>query len=152
MTFLEAMEHVAELFEAIGALVLLGGLVVSIAVAVQSWRRDHDGTAAYQRLRATFGGVILLGLEPPSGGTPERRRARRLEPDQPAYEIDETQLPGSSVLVYRVDAPCSSPTRAGSPNASARWPSPAVLTFGTSSSTPRRCPTWMPRPQRRQPN
>jgi uncharacterized membrane protein len=32
-------------------------------VAVQSWRRDHDGSAAYQRLRATFGGVILLGLE-----------------------------------------------------------------------------------------
>jgi uncharacterized membrane protein len=63
MTFLEAMEHVAQLFEAIGALVLLGGLVVSIGVAVQSWRRDHDGSAAYQRLRATFGGVILLGLE-----------------------------------------------------------------------------------------
>jgi MFS superfamily sulfate permease-like transporter len=26
-------------------------------------------------------------------------------PDQPAHEIDETQLPGSSVLIYRVDAP-----------------------------------------------
>jgi uncharacterized membrane protein len=63
MTFLDAMEHVAQLFEAIGALVLLGGLVVSIAVAVRSWTRDHDGPAAYQRLRATFGGVILLGLE-----------------------------------------------------------------------------------------
>jgi uncharacterized membrane protein len=63
MTFLEAMEHVAELFEAIGALVLLGGLLVSTAVAVRSWRRDHDGPGAYQRLRNTFGGVILLGLE-----------------------------------------------------------------------------------------
>jgi uncharacterized membrane protein len=63
MTFLDAMEHVAQLFEAIGALVLLGGLGVSIAAAVRSWKRDHDGTAAYQRLRATFGGVILLGLE-----------------------------------------------------------------------------------------
>jgi uncharacterized membrane protein len=36
---------------------------VSTAVAVRSWRRDRDGAAAYQRLRATFGGVILLGLE-----------------------------------------------------------------------------------------
>jgi MFS superfamily sulfate permease-like transporter len=26
-------------------------------------------------------------------------------PDQPAHEIDEKQLPGSSVLIYRVDAP-----------------------------------------------
>jgi uncharacterized membrane protein len=63
MTFLDAMEHVAQLFEAVGALVLLGGLAVSLAVAVRSWRRDHDGPAAYQRLRATFGGVILLGVE-----------------------------------------------------------------------------------------
>jgi uncharacterized membrane protein len=30
---------------------------------MRSWRRDHDGSAAYRRLRATFGGVILLGLE-----------------------------------------------------------------------------------------
>jgi hypothetical protein len=36
MTFLESIQHEAELFEAIGALVLLDGLVVSIAVAVQS--------------------------------------------------------------------------------------------------------------------
>jgi uncharacterized membrane protein len=63
MTFVEAMERVAQLFEAIGAVVLLGGLIVSIAVAVRSWSRDHDGSAAYKRLRNTFGGVILLGLE-----------------------------------------------------------------------------------------
>jgi uncharacterized membrane protein len=63
MTFVDAMEHVAQLFEAIGALVLLGGLVVSVAVAMRSWRRGHDGSAAYRRLRATFGGVILLGVE-----------------------------------------------------------------------------------------
>jgi uncharacterized membrane protein len=63
MTFLEVMELVAQLFEAIGAAVLLGGLFVSIAVAVRSWQRHHDVAAAYQRLRRSFGGVILLGLE-----------------------------------------------------------------------------------------
>jgi hypothetical protein len=36
MTFLDAMGHVAQLFEAFGAVVLLGGLIVSVAVAVRS--------------------------------------------------------------------------------------------------------------------
>jgi uncharacterized membrane protein len=63
MTFLDLMEHVAQLFEALGGLVLLGGLAVSVVLAARSWRRGHDGRAAYQVLRASFGGVILLGLE-----------------------------------------------------------------------------------------
>jgi uncharacterized membrane protein len=63
MTFAAAMDHVAQLFEVIGALVLLGGLLLSVVLAVRSWTRDHDGPAAYQLLRAYFGGVILLGLE-----------------------------------------------------------------------------------------
>lgn len=63
MTFLDVMDHVAQLFEAIGALVLLGGLVVSVAVAIRAWRQHHDGRGAYQLLRDTFSGVLLLGLE-----------------------------------------------------------------------------------------
>jgi uncharacterized membrane protein len=63
MTFLDVMDRVAQLFEAIGALVLLGGLGVSVAVAIRAWWQQHDGRAAYQLLRDTFSGVILLGLE-----------------------------------------------------------------------------------------
>jgi uncharacterized membrane protein len=63
MTFLDVMDRVAQLFEAIGAVVLLGGLGVSVAVAIRAWRQHHDGRAAYQLLRDTFSGVILLGLE-----------------------------------------------------------------------------------------
>lgn len=63
MEFAEAMEHVAQLFEAIGAAVLLAGLLVAVGISVRSWRRSRDGRRAYQVLREAFGGVILLGLE-----------------------------------------------------------------------------------------
>ena len=63
MTFTEAMDHVAQLFEAIGALVLLTGLFVSVGIAARSWRRSADPQVAYHILRESFGGVILLGLE-----------------------------------------------------------------------------------------
>ena len=62
-SFTQSMDHVAQLFEAIGALVLLGGLFVSAALAVRSLRRTRDGQRAYRVLRESFGGVILLGLE-----------------------------------------------------------------------------------------
>jgi MFS superfamily sulfate permease-like transporter len=51
-------------------------------------------------------------------------------PEEPAHEIEENQLPGSSVLIYRVDAPLFSPTPAGSASGSARWPRPVVLSWG----------------------
>jgi len=57
------MEHVAELFEVIGALVLLIGLFVSAGVAVRFQRRTGDLRLAYRVLRESLGGVILLGLE-----------------------------------------------------------------------------------------
>jgi uncharacterized membrane protein len=57
------MERVAELFEAAGAFVLLGGLFLSAGLAVRSLRRTRDGRVAYQVLRQSFGGVILFGLE-----------------------------------------------------------------------------------------
>src|SRR5215212_3136946 len=63
MTFTEAMERVAQLFEVIGAAVLLVGLLVSAALGVRSFRRTKDGGEAYRVLRQSFGGVILLGLE-----------------------------------------------------------------------------------------
>ncbi len=63
MTFTETMEHVAQLFEAIGAAVLLAGLFVCVGLATRSWIRWRDGRRAYKLLRESFGGVILLGLE-----------------------------------------------------------------------------------------
>ena len=63
MTFSEAMEHVAQLFEAIGALVLLVGLLFCFTLAIRAFRRSADGHRAYQVLRESFGGVILLGIE-----------------------------------------------------------------------------------------
>ena len=63
MTFSEAMERVAQLFEAIGALVLLVGMLFCFTLAIRAFRRSHDGRRAYQVLRESFGGVILLGIE-----------------------------------------------------------------------------------------
>jgi uncharacterized membrane protein len=63
MTFSEAMERVAQLFEAIGALVLLVGLAFCFTLAIRAFRRSRDGRRAYQVLRESFGGVILLGIE-----------------------------------------------------------------------------------------
>ena len=63
MTFSEAMEHVAQFFEVIGALVLLVGLFFSFALAIRALRRSGNGRRAYRVLRESFGGVILLGIE-----------------------------------------------------------------------------------------
>jgi uncharacterized membrane protein len=63
MTFAEAMEHVAQVFEVMGAAVLLVGLFVAVALGVRVFRRTKDGARSYQVLRQAFGGVILLGLE-----------------------------------------------------------------------------------------
>jgi uncharacterized membrane protein len=63
MTFTEVMDRVAQLFEALGAIVLMGGLVLSVVLASTVFWRARDGRAAYQLLRRSFGSVILLGLE-----------------------------------------------------------------------------------------
>jgi uncharacterized membrane protein len=63
MTFTEAMEIVAQVFEAIGALVLLAGLLLALGLSGRVLRRSGNGQEAYRVLRRSFGGVILLGLE-----------------------------------------------------------------------------------------
>jgi uncharacterized membrane protein len=63
MTFTEVMDRVAQLFEALGAIVLMGGLVLSVVLASTAFWQARDGRAAYLLLRRTFGSVLLLGLE-----------------------------------------------------------------------------------------
>jgi len=62
MTFTETVEHVAQAFEGVGVAVLVVGLVFAAVVALRVWR-TAGGRPAYQALRETFGGVLLLGLE-----------------------------------------------------------------------------------------
>ncbi len=63
MTFEEVMETIARAFEGIGAIVLLGGFILSVVLAVRSLRSEGDGRSAYRVMRQSFGGAILLGLE-----------------------------------------------------------------------------------------
>ena len=63
MTFEEAMLFVARTFEGIGALVLLGGFILSVVLAIRSMRSSGEGRKAYTVMRESFGGAILLGLE-----------------------------------------------------------------------------------------
>jgi uncharacterized membrane protein len=63
VTFTEIMDGVAKAFEALGALVLVVGLLWSFWAAVTVWRRSRGRREAYQVLRESFGAVLLLGLE-----------------------------------------------------------------------------------------
>jgi uncharacterized membrane protein len=62
-TFATAMDHVAQAFEGLGALILVVGVVWSVVLAVLAWRRSGSGKTAYNALRQAFGGALLLGLE-----------------------------------------------------------------------------------------
>jgi uncharacterized membrane protein len=62
MAFSSLLADVARVFEAIGAAVLVVGLVWSVVVASVTWRAA-GGARGYQALRQTFGAVLLLGLE-----------------------------------------------------------------------------------------
>src|SRR5215218_4877457 len=62
-TFTGSMELVALFFEALGALILIGGVVLSAWLAIRCLRRSRDARTAYLVLRESFGGAILLALE-----------------------------------------------------------------------------------------
>lgn len=62
MAFTEVMERAAQGFDALGAAVLVVGLLWSVLLAVRAWRAE-GGRRAYQALRESFGGVLLLSLE-----------------------------------------------------------------------------------------
>ena len=62
-SFGTAMEHVAQGFEALGALVLVIGVVWSLVIAVLAWRRSGSAQPGYTALRQAFGGSLLLSLE-----------------------------------------------------------------------------------------
>jgi uncharacterized membrane protein len=60
--FTDLMGHVAQGFDALGAGVLVTGLLWSLGLAGWTWRHG-GGRQAYRALRETFGGVLLLSLE-----------------------------------------------------------------------------------------
>ena len=62
-TFATVMDRVAQGFEALGAAILVVGIVWSFALAVVAWRRSRQPAKAYLALRQAFGGTLLLGLE-----------------------------------------------------------------------------------------
>ena len=63
MSFTEAMDDFAKLFEAVAVLVLLLGLIAAVLLAAWTLRRSRDGREAFRVLREAFGGALLLGLE-----------------------------------------------------------------------------------------
>jgi uncharacterized membrane protein len=62
-TFTALMDHVAQGFEALGAAILVVGVVWSFGFAAVAWRRSGQPAKAYRVLRQAFGGTLLLGLE-----------------------------------------------------------------------------------------
>jgi uncharacterized membrane protein len=62
-TFSTAMNHVAQGFEALGAAVLVVGIICSFVLAAVAWRRSGQASTGYVALRSAFGGTLLLGLE-----------------------------------------------------------------------------------------
>lgn len=63
MHFEDVFNGVAVGFEAIGALTMVVGFVMSLVLAVRALRRGEGGQIAYSTLRNTLGAAILLGLE-----------------------------------------------------------------------------------------
>jgi uncharacterized membrane protein len=57
------MDHVAQAFEALGALILVVGVLLSALLAVIAWRRTRRPGRGYAVLRQAFGGTLLLALE-----------------------------------------------------------------------------------------
>ena len=62
-TFTGLMDHVAQGFEALGAAILVAGVILSFVLAAVALRRSDRPARAYLVLRQAFGGTLLLGLE-----------------------------------------------------------------------------------------
>src|SRR5260370_10289150 len=62
-TFTVLMDHVAQGFEALGAVILVAGVIWSFVLAAVAVRRSGWSPKAYLVLRQAFGGTLLLGLE-----------------------------------------------------------------------------------------
>src|SRR6476646_8466115 len=62
-TFTGLLDHVAQGFEALGAAILVVGVIWSFILAVVAARRSRWSAQAYLVLRQAFGGTLLLGLE-----------------------------------------------------------------------------------------
>ena len=62
-TFPTVMDHVAQGFEALGAAILVVGVMWSFVLAVVAGRRSGWSAKAYLVLRQAFGGTLLLGVE-----------------------------------------------------------------------------------------
>ncbi len=62
-TFTTVMNHVAQGFEALGAVILVAGVLWSMVLAVLAWHRSGQAARGYTALRQAFGGTLLLGLE-----------------------------------------------------------------------------------------
>jgi uncharacterized membrane protein len=62
-SFATAMDHIAQGFEALGAAILVAGVIWSFVLAAVTARRSGWSAKAYLVLRQAFGGTLLLGLE-----------------------------------------------------------------------------------------
>ena len=62
-TFTGLMDHVAQGFEALGAAILVVGVIWSFILAAVAARRSGWSAQAYLVVRQAFGGTLLLGLE-----------------------------------------------------------------------------------------
>jgi uncharacterized membrane protein len=62
-TFNGLMDHVAQGFEALGAAILVVGVIWSFVLATLTSRRSGWSAKTYVVLRQAFGGTLLLGLE-----------------------------------------------------------------------------------------
>jgi len=61
--FTTLMDHVAQGFEALGAAILVVGVIWSFILAAVAGRRSGWSVKTYLVLRQAFGGTLLLGLE-----------------------------------------------------------------------------------------
>ena len=61
-SFAGLMDHVAQGFEALGAAILVVGVIWSFMLAAVAARRSGWSARAYLVLRQAFGGTLLLGL------------------------------------------------------------------------------------------